>query len=431
MQKETDKVKELARSAFSGFEAEPPANMWSRIEQAKQKKRILPFWLIAMAASVVVLLGVGLAVLNPFGEKAGRQSHTVETARQKPPAQSAGEPSSSGITSPQTVVSTESTPHLAALSPVKASIPAVSQLNSGNAVSEHPVSAYTTTQQQLLTESAAGNDLHQLTMNTEGHDSLPASLVPEEPQSSLVVQSGVTQTPEAAVPPVKPGGNTTAEWQLAMHYTTSVSMESSGGDMLMSASESQYSNDGFTSGVAAETSYFENIATTTHDVPLSLGFMFSRQLHRRWFFETGLLYTRLGYVMKTTEINGTYQRYSSHLHYLGLPLGIRFSLLEYRKIGLFATQSAIIEKGTGSRSSTETYQSGVLTATADESAGIRGVQLSSLTGFGVGLKAGGNFSVYGQAGLQLFLLNKTQPFNIRSAHVAWPSFQLGVRMELR
>ncbi len=430
MQNEKDKIKELARSAFSGFEAEPPENMWSRIEQAKQRKRILPYWLIGMAASIALLLGIGLAVLNPFGEDNAITLKTPETASRESSAQPVSKTQSHGISTPQPAVSSERSSHQAALTPVNPGKVAGKPGNPVMALSGLP--AYqTTTYQQPLEESIAGNTPGQPAKPAGSVDSLPASAVLTDPQVSLVVQSGIKKAPETEDQPEKPGPSSTADWQLAMNYTTSVGKESSGGDLLMSASQSQFSNDGFTSGIAEETAYFENIATTTHDVPLSLGFMLSRQLHRRWYFETGLLYTRLGYTMRTTQLSDSYQRSSSHLASLVLPLGIRFNLLEYKKISLFATQSAIIEKGTGIRSSTETYQSGQLTSTSDERTGIRGVQLSSLTGFGAGVKAGGNFSVYGQAGLQLFLLNRTQPFNIRSAHVAWPSFQIGVRMELR
>jgi hypothetical protein len=118
------------------------------------------------------------------------------------------------------------------------------------------------------------------------------------------------------------------------------------------------------------------------------------------------------------------------LYYLGVPLGIRFAITERKRFGLFATQSVIIEKGITSSSYTDTYTQGVLSGSENNEAGIRGIQLSSLTGLGADVKIAGNLSAYGQAGIQVFMLNSTQPYNIRSARVAWPSFQVGLRMKL-
>ena len=104
--------------------------------------------------------------------------------------------------------------------------------------------------------------------------------------------------------------------------------------------------------------------------------------------------------------------------------------MERKRFGIFATQSVIIEKGIKSSNYTYTFTQGELSGSENNEAGIRGIQLSSLTGLGADVKIAGKMSAYGQAGIQVFMLNNTQPYNIRSARVAWPSFQVGLRMKL-
>ncbi|NTW26358.1 MAG: outer membrane beta-barrel protein, partial [Lentimicrobium sp.] len=172
------------------------------------------------------------------------------------------------------------------------------------------------------------------------------------------------------------------------------------------------------------------VENTTHNAPLTLGLLISRQIGKKWNLETGLVYTKLGYQIETSEINQTYHEYRSEIYYLGIPLGVRFGIIDRKRFGIYAAQSLIIEKGIAGRTYNDTYNQGLLTGSENNSVSIRGIQLSSLTGIGADLRIAPKISLYGQTGLQLFFMNASQPYNIRSARVAWPSFQLGLRVKI-
>jgi hypothetical protein len=93
-------------------------------------------------------------------------------------------------------------------------------------------------------------------------------------------------------------------------------------------------------------------------------------------------------------------------------------------------QSVVFEKGVSSSRTTNTYKGNSLTSTETVSFPVRGIQVSSITGMGAEVDVVKQLGFYGQAGAQVFFLNASQPFNIRSAHMVWPSFQLGLRFHL-
>ncbi|MBK6966493.1 MAG: outer membrane beta-barrel protein [Bacteroidales bacterium] len=427
----TDKIKKLAGSLLSQFEAEPPLDMWNRIElQIRKRKRRALLWYIATAASVIILLGVGFSLLTTD------KGTVVRSDRSQVAVSEEG----SDLTGNKGVASEKQ---------LKSVIPPVnsevrneknpSDFNSENqasgidqnielsAVESTPVSEISIVNQQdiliseIITPKVNANDAHPDSI--ELVEVRTTQVVSDDKISPDILQPNVLQPPVTD----EPGkGN----WQLAMGYGTSSAAEMTNGESALKSQSGNFSYDGLTAEVANETSYFEEIENISHDAPLSLGFLISRQFGQRWFAETGLLYTRLGYMVKTYEMNNIYQQYSNELYYLGIPLGVRFAVLERKHFGIFATQSVIIEKGITSRGNTDTYTQGVLSGSENKETAIRGVQLSSLTGIGADVRISGNLAAYGQAGVQLFFLNSTQPYNIRSARMAWPSFQIGVRMNL-
>ncbi|MHC1776062.1 MAG: outer membrane beta-barrel protein [Lentimicrobium sp.] len=427
----TDKIKQLAGSLLSQFEAEPPLDMWSRIElQMRRRKRRTLLWYIATAASVLILLSVGFSFLMP-DKKADVWPDRSQVAVSEEGSDLTG---SKGVASEKQLESV--------IPPVDSEVR--NEKNPSDFKFENQASGIDQNKESSVAESTPVSEIfivdqqdillsEVITPKVNSNDAHPDSIELVEVRTTQVVSDDILSPdilqPNVLQPPVtdEPGkGN----WQLAMGYGTSSATEMTNGESALKSQSGNFSYDGLTAEVANETSYFEEIENISHDAPLSLGFIVSRQFGKRWYAETGLLYTRLGYRVKTYEMNNIYQLYSNELYYLGIPLGIRFALLEQKHFGIFATQSVIIEKGITSRGITDNYTQGVLSGSENKDASIRGVQLSSLTGVGADVKIAGNLAAYGQAGVQLFFLNSTQPYNIRSARMAWPSFQLGLRMRL-
>lgn len=436
MSDKNDKIKKLAGSVLSQYEEEPPTNMWSRIEkQAKRKKRLFLFRVLAMAASVLLLLGVGFSLLMPDNDQGSKSKNLSENNR--PESKNLIRESQKQSTSDYTGLSSAGLaerPPIA--SPVKQAeenkiiTPIQNGKTEGSIIVEQLQDTKPLEAVNRLSEPALTEETIPVTVSTEGIDASAetAKIIDPEVISDVSITDLARLTPDTPPESSKNTGNNNLS--LAFGYGTSSAIEMTQQEASLNSSGSNFSYDELSAGVANNTSYFEDIESTSHDAPLSLGFIISKKSGKRWYFETGLLYTRLGYHIKTFEMSNTYQQYNNQLYYLGVPAGVRFGILERKRFGIFATQSMIFEKGMVSTGYTETYTNDILTNTESNKADIRGIQLSSLTGMGGDIKIAGNFAVYGQAGLQLFFLNRSQPYNIRSARMAWPSFQAGLRLKL-
>ncbi len=427
-----DNIRKIAAGKLAQFGMDPPPDMWERIEkQMRRRKRLTLFWYVAMAASVLVLVGVGLTFMMPGNEPEVLSDHRTATEQKsktespggayaiagkqdndnpRPSASVTGSGNNSSIKGPgNRLMKSDPAPERQAfdLKPQEAT----NLANQDNF------------RKEISTVTEVSPDVIKAT-DAEVMETLTTPVVTSDVFSQNIPEA-ITVQPPVSEEPAK------GKWQLSMGYSSAAAINMSNEETSLNSTGSNFSYDGLTAEVANETSYFEEIEDITHDAPLSFGFIVSHQTGKRWYAETGLLFTRLGYRVKTFEMNHVYQQYGNELYYLGIPLGFRFSILERKRFGVFAAQSVIIEKGITSRSFTDTYTQEALSGSENNKAGIRGIQLSSLTGLGADVKFAANLSVYGQAGLQLFFMNGTQPYNIRSARMAWPSFQLGIRMKLK
>jgi hypothetical protein len=219
-------------------------------------------------------------------------------------------------------------------------------------------------------------------------------------------------------------------WQLGLGYGTTAGNTESDPAASYRSNSANFTGDYFSTELSAETKRFENLENTTYSHPISIGIMVNKSLSEKWGLETGLLFTRLKTTASTNPVNNAYTEYVSEILYIGVPLSVRFSIISKRRFGLYASQGLVLEKGVKTWYSTNNYHNGELTDSQSTSYTAEGVQLSSLTSLGVEYKLSDLISIYLQPGFQVFFLNETQPFNIRSSSPFWPSLQTGLRFQL-
>lgn len=434
MQENKDKLKEIAASHLAKFEAAPPEEMWSRIElQLRRRRRLYLVRVAALAASVLILLGLGLSRLMTDSVKESVKRNLSSnnfnaSAKDSASTHTAGIPSVSEqssnlqrkerirsttpsgqrektwkrIAALQTEKSAETEYGIKRISPVKDEIAIVQD-------KQFPENEKVKEDSLLVKQDVA--------------EVVPVPVVVNEVQTPVSILADSEAQP-------REDGSKNKNWGLAFGYGSNPVIELSQKESAMNSPKSNFTYDENSAEVANETSYFENVENTTHNAPVSLGILISKPAGKRWNLETGLIYTKLGYLIRTAEKYESYHEYRNEIYYLGIPLGIRFGLLERRHFGIFSTQSFIIEKGIAGRAYADTYSKGLLKVSESTNVSIRGIQLSSLTGIGAEVNIAPKFAVYGQGGVQLFFLNGTQPYNIRSARMAWPSFQVGLRIKM-
>lgn len=454
---EKDNIKNLAGESLRNFEVQPPSGLWDRIESglARRRRKILIFRYSSIAASLLLLIGLGIGYLNYnsgidtpekliAGKTENKKSDNKETGKQSTTTGNAassdkklddnkskaddGNGTVSGKTpvdkaTPGNTGKTNSSP-----SNIKKSLPAKPAKAKDMPVrNQTNLMAQTEDQQNNLNINATQTDNAKSTAEVEPQpqEMMPAVILPQNitPAADLALV-----IPDNNAPVTDNGAN--SSWSLAVGYGFTSGADFTGDADALNDGGRGYSHDDFTASIANETSYFEEVDNTIHDAPLSVGFTVDKQLTKRLSFETGLMYTRLKYRVKTNELDPFYREYRNELNYLGIPAGIRYSFVQKKKYDLYALQWAVLEKGVSGVWYTDTYNNNVIESSESNREKIRGIQLSSVTGLGAQYKLAAQFYLFGQGGIQVFYLNKTQPYNLRSTKTVWPSIQAGIRMKL-
>ncbi len=410
------------REAFRDFGYAPAPDVWSRVEaRLHRRRKIVLFTTLATAAAILLLFGVSGWV---FYHNMMIDLTPPTVAEQV--IQPVIEPESPANHSPKT--STLTTPEFQSADEPGDIPPAVAD---DKIMVADLVSASAPVPEDLNQESQS--DLQKIW--EEENESLPAEvdMKTEKNEGQKANYSTETLTLydltlyDDAYPAEKPKDKS---WKLGVGYGTTAGNSGSNPTVSYEANSANFTEDYFSSELSAETKRFEDLENTTHSNPITVGMMVNKALSDKWGLESGLLFTRLKTRATTNPDNNSYTEYVSEILYLGFPLTVRFSIVNGRRFGLYASQGLVLEKGIKTWYSTNSYSSGVLTGSQTSSYTVEGVQLSSLTSLGVDYKLGDLISIYLQPGFQVFFLNETQPYNIRSSSPYWPSVQTGLRFQL-
>lgn len=417
---ESDNVLILFREKFADFRKNPPKTVWYKIEQhsiRQNRRRLLYFTTAAAAILMLALLPLRMMIFNPatdFPSKLGGTSQAVPPVKEvMSSAQKAKEQTEAGKQSKTKTLAKTS----------------VSQGSKGNAGS------------QLLSPEENQQGLEQMAVFEEEANeaiiSAETKFLPEEKPAtaddrlsrSLLAARILNQKADFELDDHRKKEKTARErYNVSLAYGSVPGGSVSATELMYENTNVRYRNDAFQSEMAYETSFYEEIESTDVNPPLTLGLKLSYQVGKRIHLETGISYTSLSVISKSVEMENAFNEYERSLYYLGLPVGLRWDAVNAKQFRLYLAQSVMIEKGLKAINRNLHYENNKLFESSHFGMNIPGFQLSSLTTAGADLSLYNNFSMFGEAGLQVFFLNSTQPFSMRSAKMAWPVFQTGIRM---
>ncbi|PKP51169.1 MAG: hypothetical protein CVT92_13435 [Bacteroidetes bacterium HGW-Bacteroidetes-1] len=428
MEEQKDQIKEIFNSGLSDFHVDPPESIWNSIlTSRRRKRRVLYFRYAAAAAIILFFASLPIWLLkntNDYNQDIAR----TNTSPQQKNGLSVSESIDSGLKNgadqnavKNDVFSYDSRKLQQGLiensSKLKAVIDA-STSTDNNVISSDPVqvaqleiSEFVTSEHVILSENEDKTAISENVNRSYAKPILPLDDIFYE--SDLNIQSLQKQ----AV-------------QLSLAFGSFTQGVETSRNLFLTTNKAQYSFDTFQSDMAFETSYYEEIERVETRAPLSLGLKISLDINRRLSFESGLIYSELTTLTKTVELNDVYTEYERTLHYLGIPIGLRYDIIQSKVLNLYLQQSVIVEKGISAVNQQFKYEKNVLVGSDQTNIVISGLQLSTLSALGVDVPVISNLSAFGEGGIQVFYLNRTQPFNIRSAKMLWPAFQTGIRLKI-
>lgn len=168
--------------------------------------------------------------------------------------------------------------------------------------------------------------------------------------------------------------------------------------------------------------------TTSHKLPVTIGMNVSLNINHLWAAETGLTYT---WLTSTTESGDAHhhKRELQRIHYLGLPLRLKFKFFERRNWSAYAAAGGAVGFPVKASLSTTSYTDGSQTSYAEASLSAP-VQFSLGAGAGLQYNLNRHFGIYAEPQLQWYIPTNSDITTYRTEHPLRFTPAVGLRWEM-
>ncbi|MBS4060096.1 MAG: outer membrane beta-barrel protein [Bacteroidetes bacterium] len=432
MTKERDDLKELFREKLENLTINPPESVWAGIVASRRRKKRFFIYRVASAAAILLFL---ISIPYLFFDESSKEYELITNELVAIDEALEGENLTSereltdNLSYPKTSLSEqkEDTQKLTALNKTQSQAIKPTGLVTGEIASKSSEVAINEENLAIVIEkdeslALSGEETEEAEAQQNDVDrvSLAKKLLDEQLAKQLADFNDQFQKEKES--------NKGLSFGLAFNSVPGSVV--AGTDFSIAANKSKYGPDPFQSDVAYRTSYYEEIEKTDVRPPLSIGFKVSYNFSKRFAMESGVIYTELSTISKTVEMNSQYTEFEQALYYIGIPIGAKYDFISRKSFSVYLLQSLIFEKGVQAVNRTFRYEEGSRVATEKDFTTISGMQLSTLSAAGIDLNLYRRISLYGESGIQVFYLNRTQPFNIRTAKTIWPVFHAGLRVKI-
>ncbi|MDR0796315.1 MAG: PorT family protein [Tannerella sp.] len=422
--KERDKWEEIIRSKLNDFEVDTEPGVWKAIEDRLPGKIFVlsrKWYYAAAVITLFLMLTGGYYYFN----RPGKEQVTAHIPEMK--TEMTREIQESGNRSGENT-------SVAALDHSRAKAPAVTSIHFASL----PLASLPPSPKMQI---AVKNNIPSL-------ESLPS--LNRTPRSiSLISQVGDTQLLADATP-VSPSRKPVKRWGFGAGGA-SYSVGSNGGGLINSRSDHiMYSmsalNDGrwYMETPVKRNDYFNDILANIsnevsavhaesipkvnmkHKQPISFGLGIGYALNNRWSIQSGLVYTMLSSEWETELV---YQGKSKQqLHFIGIPLGISYTIAEWNKFRFYATAGGMAEWNLGGHIKTNYYYIEDETFKPEkESVRMKEMQWSVHANVGVNYPVIKFLNAYVEGGANYYFDNKSSIETIRSDKPFHVSLHAGLR----
>ncbi|MDO8899359.1 MAG: outer membrane beta-barrel protein [Bacteroidales bacterium] len=432
MTKERDDIKELFREKFENLTITPPESVWEGIVANKKRKTRFFFYRVASAAAILLFL-ISIPYLFFNESSKNYELTTNELVAADESSENKGLTTNNELTDnllnskTNLPEQTQSFSKLTALNRTQTQIK-----NSNLKVADiiTPESAESLVKEENVSIVSEVNESLALTGEEAEEAQAQQTDFDKIAHAQKLLDEQLAKQIADFNDQLQKGKETDRGLSFGLAFNSIPGSVVAGTDFSIAANKSKYGPDPFQSDVAYQTSFYEEIEKTDVRPPLSIGFKVSYNFSKRFGMESGVIYTELSTISKTVEMNSQYSEFEQALYYIGLPIGAKYDFISRKSFNLYLLQSLIFEKGVQAVNRTFRYEEGSRVATEKDFTTISGMQISTLSAAGIDLNLYRRISLYGESGIQVFYLNRTQPFNIRSAKTIWPVFHAGLRVKI-
>ncbi len=187
-----------------------------------------------------------------------------------------------------------------------------------------------------------------------------------------------------------------------------------------------------TNGVFSTSAPAVTTVKLKHKMPLSVGVGLTVGITDRLSLESGTTYT---YMFSESEnpsrnINGT-TSLSQELHYVGVPVGVKYDFVRGGRIDVYAGAAALFEMCVSSKRTTKVEVGGVVSGSVSDRLNARGVQPSVGVHAGAEVKLVKRVGLYIEPGMNYYFEAGRQPENYRTENPLNFSLRAGLRIKLK
>lgn len=166
-----------------------------------------------------------------------------------------------------------------------------------------------------------------------------------------------------------------------------------------------------------------------HRLPIRVGITLSYNINRRFGLESGICYTNL-----TSDIregsDSHYMAGEQVLHYIGIPLNLKYHILSWQRLDLYASAGALVEKCVSAKLDSDIILDSQRKSSVTQSISERPVQWSANVSVGLQYRIAGPLNIFVEPGVSYYFddastlrtIYKDKPLNF--------NFNMGVRFDL-
>lgn len=164
-----------------------------------------------------------------------------------------------------------------------------------------------------------------------------------------------------------------------------------------------------------------------HHFPVSVGITVEKSLSPAFALETGLVYTYLA--SDLTAGDATYYTQKQQLHYLGIPLKLRWKFLRKRIFDLYLAGGGMVEKCLSGKLSAHYEVNDRPSLTEDEPLRVDPLQWSVSAAAGITLKLAPHVNLYAEPGIVYYFDDGSHVSTIRKKKPLNINLQAGLRFD--
>lgn len=164
-----------------------------------------------------------------------------------------------------------------------------------------------------------------------------------------------------------------------------------------------------------------------HNQPITFGLSINKRINDRFSVESGITYTYLSSKIKSSAASTYSQSNMQYLHYLGIPLTINYNVIEWNKIRVYLAAGGAVQKdiyGRVDKRSVNLSESG---KSHKSSISQRNVQMSITSSLGISYPIYNNMSLYTTVGGAYYIDAKNEYETIYSDKQWLLNLNLGIK----